>query len=92
MDTRVAGFGLSFLVLYFAYHAFAGESGLGNWSDMQAEISEKEAVLAQIDLEISHLKRDIARLTPGQIDPDLVEELARKKLAFVYPGEIILID
>jgi len=38
------------------------------------------------------LKRDIARLTPGQIDPDFVEELARQKLAFVYPGEIIFID
>lgn len=92
MDSRLAGFGLSLLVLYFAYHAFAGESGLGRWSDMQLEISEKEEVLAELETEIAHLKRDIARLTPGQIDPDFVEELARKKLAFVYPGEIILID
>lgn len=92
MDTRFAGFGLSLLVMYFAYHAFAGESGLGKWSDMQSEISEKEVILEQIETEIEYLKRDISRLTPGQIDPDFVEELARKKLAFVYPGEIILID
>lgn len=92
MDTRLAGFGLSLLVMYFAYHAFAGDSGLGKWSDMQTEISDKEAILEQIETEIEYLTRDISRLTPGQIDPDFVEELARKKLAFVYPGEIILVD
>lgn len=92
MDSRVAGFALSLLVMYFAYHAFAGESGLGKWSDMQTEIAEKEAELTSLETELAHIKRDIARLTPGQIDPDFVEELARKKLAFVYPGEIILID
>ncbi len=92
MDSRLAGFGLSLLVLYFAYHAFAGESGLGRWSDMQVEISEKEKILDDLEAEILHLKRDIARLTPGSIDPDFIEELAREKLAFVYPGEFILVD
>ena len=92
MDSRLAGFGLSLLVLYFAYHAFAGESGLGRWSDMQVEISKKETILSELEKEISHLKRDISRLTPGSIDPDFMEELAREKLAFVYPGELILID
>ena len=92
MDSRLAGFGLSLLVLYFAYHAFAGESGLGRWSDMQVEIAKKKTILNELEKEISHLKRDISRLTPGSIDPDFMEELAREKLAFVYPGELILID
>ena len=92
MESRLAGLGLSLLVLYFAYHAFAGESGLGNWSDMQAEISEKQKILASLETELAHLRRDISRLTPGSIDPDLMEQLAREKLAFVYPGELILID
>lgn len=92
MDSRLAGFGLSLLILYFAYHAFAGESGLGKWSDMQAEITEKQQILEELEAEIGHLRRDILRLTPGSIDPDLMEELARKKLAFAYPDEIILIE
>ena len=92
MDSRIAGFGLSLLVLYFAYHAFAGDSGLGRWSDMQVEISKKEKILNDLETEISHLKWDIARLTPGSEDPDFIEELAREKLAFVYPDELILID
>ena len=92
MNSRLAGFGLSLLVLYFAYHAFAGESGLGNWSDMQAEITEKQKQLDKLEQEIELLRRDIARLTPGTIDPDFIEELAREKLAFVYPGEIVLVE
>ena len=92
MNSRLAGLGLSLLVLYFAYHAFAGESGLGNWSDMQAEIAEKQKQLGKLEQEIELLRRDIARLTPGTIDPDFIEELAREKLAFVYPGEIILVE
>ena len=92
MESRLAGLGLSLLILYFAYHAFAGESGLGSWSDMQAEITNKQNRLLALEDQIELLRRDIARLTPGSIDPDLVEELARNKLAFVYPSEIIVID
>lgn len=92
MESRLAGLGLSLLILYFAYHAFAGESGLGSWSDMQAEITNKQNRLLALEDQIELLRRDITRLTPGSIDPDLVEELARNKLAFVYPNEIIVID
>ena len=92
MTSRFAGFALSALILYFAYNAFAGEKGLGHWSDMQAEISDKQATLASLKLEIALLERDIARLTPGTVDPDFVEALAREKLGFAYPDEIILLE
>jgi len=92
MTSRLAGFGLSLLVLYFAYHAFAGETGLGRWSDMQVEIESKQVKLEKVTVEVERMKRDIARLTPGSVDPDFVEALAREKLSFVYPGEIVLID
>lgn len=92
MSSRLAGFALSLLVLYFAYHAFAGETGLGRWSDMQVEIEAKQAKLDKLTAEVERMKRDITRLTPGSVDPDYVEALAREKLSFVYPGEIVLID
>ncbi len=92
MTSRIAGFALSALILYFAYNAFAGEKGLGHWSDMQSDIVAKQAELEDINAEIARLERDIARLTPGTVDPDYVEALARAKLAFVYPDEIILLE
>ena len=90
MVSRLEALGLSLLVLYFAYHAFVGEKGLGRWSDAQLELEDRKADLARIEADLTRLRTDIRRLTPGSVDPDFVEALARDKLAFVYPNEIVL--
>ena len=87
----VAGI-MSLTIAYFAYHAFAGEQGLGVWTDKQVELAEKKAVLEALQRRNAALQKDIARLTPGQVDADLVEYLARRDLGFVYPHELVLID
>ena len=92
MTSKWAAGALSLTVAYFAYHAFAGEQGLGKWTDKQGELAEKKAILADLEAKNAALQKDIARLTPGQIDPDLVEYLARRDLGFVYPGELVLVD
>jgi len=92
MTSKWAASALSLTVAYFAYHAFAGEQGLGTWTDKQGELAEKRTVLAQLESKNVALQKDIARLTPGQVDPDLVEYLARRDLGFVYPGELVLVD
>lgn len=90
MTSKLAGFALSALILYFAIHTFAGDQGLGEWSAMQSEVSELEAELAAVKDEVARLERNIMRLTPGTVDPDYVEALAREKLKYVRPDEIVL--
>ncbi len=90
MTSKWAAACLSLAVIYFAFHALVGEQGLGKWSDLQLELKEKKTDLAQVQAENAALQKDIARLTPGQVDPDLVEMLARAELGFVYPEELIL--
>jgi len=92
MVSRLQAVGLSLLVLYFAFHAFAGDKGLGRWTDAQIELEARKTELAAIEANIERLRVDIRRLTPGSVDPDYVEALARDKLAFVYPGEIVLLQ
>lgn len=92
MTSKWAAGALSLTVTYFAYHAFAGEQGLGSWTDKQLELSKKKAVLQQLQRDNAALQKDIARLTPGQVDSDLVEFLARRDLGLVYPDELVLID
>ncbi|MEE2929729.1 MAG: septum formation initiator family protein [Pseudomonadota bacterium] len=92
MTSKWAAGAMSLTIAYFAYHAFAGEQGLGTWTDKQVELAKKQAQLAMLEAENAALQKDIARLTPGQIDPDLVEYLARRDLGFVYPGELVLVD
>lgn len=92
MTSKWAAGAMSLTIAYFAYHAFAGEQGLGTWTDKQVELAKKQAQLAMLEAENAALQKDIARLTPGQIDPDLVEYLARRDLGFVCPGELVLVD
>ncbi|MEO0983904.1 MAG: septum formation initiator family protein [Pseudomonadota bacterium] len=92
MDPRFAGASLSALILYFAYHAFAGDQGLGKWSDMQREAADLQDQLVALTAEIEAMERDIARLTPETADPDFIEGLAREKLGYAYPHELILIE
>lgn len=92
MISKWAGGLLTLAIVYFAYHAFAGEQGLGRWSDMQAELAEKEQRLEALRAGNDALERDIGRLMPGQVDADLVEYLARRELGFVYPDEVILTE
>lgn len=89
MTSKLAGFLLSALIVYFAIHTFAGEQGLSEWSEKQTRVAALEAELVSVHAEIDRLKMDIKRLTPGSVDPDFVEALAREKLAFVRPNEII---
>jgi cell division protein FtsB len=92
MTPKYAAAALSALIAYFAYHAFAGEQGLGRWTDLQQALSEKQAELDAITAANDVLRRDIARLTPGRVDPDLVEIMAREDLNLVYADEIIIIN
>ena len=91
MAPKYVAASLSALTAYFAYHAFAGEQGLGHWSDLQARLADKQAELSTLQSANDALRADIARLTPGTVDPDLVELLAREDLGFVYPDELVLI-
>ena len=92
MSSRLSALGLAALMLYFAFHAFAGDTGLGAWSDVQAELENKRVELGALQEEIALLEADIHRLSPETVDPDYIEMLAREKLAFVYPDELIIID
>lgn len=90
MTSRLSGFLLSALIVYFAVHTFAGEQGLSEWAEKQNRVAALDAELEALQAEIAALEHDILRLTPGTIDQDFVEALAREKLAFVRPNEIIL--
>ena len=92
MTSRWAAAAMSLATAYFAYHAFAGEQGLGKWTDLQTELADKKAQLAALEAENAALQKDIARLTPGQVDADLIEVLARRELGFAYPDELIIVD
>jgi len=91
MGSRLALAALSALILYFAFHAFAGEQRLGAWSDLQSEIAELERRKAALEAERARLASDIARLDPVTPDESFIEGLARQDLGYVRPDEIAIV-
>jgi cell division protein FtsB len=92
MSSKWSAAVLTLVVAYFAYHAFAGEQGLGRWHEMQRSLADKQARLDQLVAKNTALQNDIARLMPGQVDPDLAEFLVRQQLGFVRPDELVLLQ
>ena len=83
---------LLLIIVYFAYHAFTGESGLARWAGMQQELHHKSLELEELEAENAHLEDMIARLSPETLDEDLVETIAREKLKYVFPDELMIME
>ena len=75
---------------YFAYHAFAGPSGLLAWGGYTRERQSLEARVAHLDGERRLLEKRALLLDPRRVDPDLADELVRKNLGVVRPDEIVI--
>jgi len=78
------------LILYFSYHALAGEQGLAAWNGLQTEEEELEARLAVLETEKAALEKSLRRLRDDSLDLDYVEEIARTRLSYVRPDEVLV--
>ena len=83
---------LSACACYFGYHSFAGNQGLSRWGEMQDEIETLEQNKQKLTRQRNRIAADIKRLSPAQLDLDFVEELARNRLNFAYPDELVMSD
>jgi cell division protein FtsB len=79
------------LVVYFGYHAVSGDRSLWAWRQLTAEIAATRQELAEVRAERLNLEDKVKRLRPESLDPDLVDELARKRLSFVDPLDVIIL-
>ena len=78
------------LILYFSYHALAGEQGLAAWTELQHEEARITADIARLKTERATLEVSLVRLRDRSMDLDYVEEIARTKLSFVRPDELLV--
>lgn len=78
------------VIVYFSYHALAGEQGLAHWTRLQAQEDDLKVQLAKIQADRDALKVSIARLKDDTLDLDYVEELARVKLSYARPDELLV--
>ncbi|WP_109806710.1 FtsB family cell division protein [Sphingosinithalassobacter portus] len=89
---RRAGFPALALIAmaFFGYYAVLGPNGALAHPEVRQQLEARQAEYAQLDRQRAELKNRVDLLDPKGADPDLVDELARKKLNVARPDEIIV--
>ncbi|MEI9930972.1 MAG: septum formation initiator family protein [Rhizomicrobium sp.] len=75
---------------YFGYYAIWGARGALALQDAQAELGIRQEQLAEIHDQRARLEHRIALMSPGQVDPDMVEELSRGQLMNGAPNQVAI--
>jgi cell division protein FtsB len=76
------------LIGYFGINAYTGNHGLKARQDLDQQIADITAELAQIKAEREQWQRRVALLKSDRIDPDMLDERARALLSYVDPREV----
>jgi cell division protein FtsB len=78
------------LVIYCAYHASEGKSGLRAYFRQEGELKILEVQAAQLAARKAQLENQKQLLSANHLDPDMLDEMARRNLGFVAPNEQML--
>jgi cell division protein FtsB len=78
------------LILYFCYHAIVGEQGLAAWGNLQQQEEALRAEIRTLKAERAVLEASLQRLRDQTLDLDYVEEIARTRLSYVRPDEVLV--
>ncbi len=75
---------------FFGGYAIMGPNGALAYGDIKLQLAERQAEYAALDKQRAELKNRVELLDPRHADPDMVDELVRKKLNVVNPDEIVV--
>ena len=78
------------LILYFSYWALAGDQGLARWTKLQNDEQKLTQQIADLKTQRDTLKASLMKLRDGTLDLDYVEEIARTKMSYVRPDELLV--
>jgi cell division protein FtsB len=79
------------MIAYFAFHAQHGNYGIEAGKALKEEIAALTVERNELVAERMRLDHRNLLLRANQIDPDLLEELARRDLSFALPNDLIMI-
>jgi cell division protein FtsB len=75
---------------FFGGYAIMGPNGALAYGDIQRQLDKRQSELSVLEKQRVELKNRVALLDPRHADPDMVDELARKKLNVVHPDDMIV--
>ncbi|HUH84714.1 MAG TPA: septum formation initiator family protein [Stellaceae bacterium] len=78
------------LVAYFAYHLVQGDRGLMAWVRLEQQVAEANTTLAGLEAQRATLEHRVDLLRPQHLDPDMLDERARRELDLIGPNETVI--
>lgn len=75
---------------YFVYHSVQGDHGVLSYLRLNNEVKRAEATLAALSRERAALERRVEALHPLSLDPDMLEEMARRSLNMAEPEDVVV--
>lgn len=78
------------LISYFGVNAYGGNRGLKAQKDIDLQVASLSADYERLKLEETQWQRRINLLKSTKLDPDMLDESARKLLDFANPADLIL--
>jgi len=78
------------LIGYFVWHGTKGPRSFANYERLQVKIASLEKKLAAARAKREAFDHRVNLLRPENVDPDMVDELARQELGFAAPGDLIV--
>lgn len=78
------------VLTYFGFHAFHGDYGLIAKARLETRAESLSAVLEDLRDERRLLDRRVTLLRPASLDPDMIDEQARRILNVAHPNEVVI--
>lgn len=79
------------LLAYFGYHAVEGDYGHHALQKLKARETDLAGQLARLNDERRALDRRVALMRPESLDPDMIEERARRALNVARVDDIVIL-
>jgi cell division protein FtsB len=86
----VVSLGCIALLAYFGWQAERGARGFAYRDSLTAQVKKLSDDLETIKGQHKTLEARVAELRPDAIDPDLLDEMARKTLNFGNPSDLVV--
>jgi cell division protein FtsB len=82
--------GAAAIIGYFAFQAYHGNYGLLAQRAFEEEITNLSLERDALKAERADWERRVGLLRTDKLDPDLLEELARRELGFALPNDLVM--
>jgi cell division protein FtsB len=78
-------------VSYFGYHALYGANGLYSKHDIEHQTNQLQAKLDALTDRRKALQQQVALLSDGSVEKDMLDEQARRALNMAQPSELVIL-